>query len=41
MKLRYEAQVVDEETGEVLGRISAPTMEMLEEQLSKLEKHEE
>ncbi len=37
MKLRYEAQVVDEDTDEILGKIDAPTMEMLEEQLGKLE----
>ena len=37
MKIRYEARVIDEDTDEVLAKISAPTMEMLEEQLNKLE----
>ena len=47
MKIRFEAQVIDEDVyipdenmDGVLAKISAPTMEMLEEQLGKLEKYE-
>lgn len=40
MKLRYEAQIVNEDTDEVLVKVSGYSMESLEEELYKLEKVE-
>ena len=35
MKIRFEAQVIDEDTDEVLAKVSAYSLEGLEEEMGK------